>query len=300
MKKQGKAIILGVSALAISSVAGLAGAHDVSATEKNTKISTAYEQLFEGVNPGEASKVETVGDYTFYYDGKHVMVSSNSEKEYEETGINKDSAFTNGKTLYYTKGTKVYKLNLKTKKIKKIATVKKTKNNLKSDPDFIGINTIIKNRIYLTRYSWGSYRNDLFSLNTKTNKLKKETKGEFAAINGRYAVIKKKFTTDVSTCRYDLVKLTNKGLKKIEKLCDDGMFHGILNDKFYFSNYIDDDFKACGLFRSDKVGKNIEFLGSIRDEKNRSVIVSSVGENECTVNVNGKERTFDYDTKDFK
>ena len=65
MKKQGKAIILGVSALAISSVAGLAGAHDVSATEKDTKISTAYEQLFEGVNPGEASKVETVGDYTY-------------------------------------------------------------------------------------------------------------------------------------------------------------------------------------------------------------------------------------------
>ena len=291
---------IGVTALAICSVAGLTGTYEVSAKEKKATKSTAYVQLFEGVEVGKASKAETVGDYTFCYDGKHVMVSSKSEKEYEETAINKDSAFTNGKTLYFTKGMKVYKLNLKTKKIKKVATVKKTKKNLKSEPDFIGINTIVKNRIYLTRYSWGSYRNDLFSLNTKTNKVKKETKGEFAAINGKYAVIKKKFTTDVSTCRYDLVKLTNKGFKKVKKLCDNGMFCGEAGGKFYFMDYIEDEFKAGGLYRCDKAGKTVEFLGTIRGDNGETVIVSSVKKTQCTVSVNGEDKTFDYKTKSFK
>lgn len=228
------------------------------------------------------------------------MVSSKSEKEYEETAINKDSAFTNGKTLYFTKGMKVYKLNLKTKKFKKVATVKKTKKNLKSEPDFIGINTIVKNRIYLTRYSWGSYRDDLFSLNTKTNKVKKETTGEFAAIKGKYAVIKKKFSTDVSACEYDLVKFTNKGLKNIKKLCDNGMYCGEVGGKFYFMEYKNDELSAGDLYRCNKTGKNTEFLGTIKGNNGEDVVVFNVKKTKCTVSVGGKEKTFDYKTKSFK
>lgn len=300
MKKQGMAIILGVSALAISSVTGLTGAYEVNAKEKNTKASTVYEHLFEGAELGEASKSETVGNYTFSYDGKHVKVSTKSGKECKSVSVNEDSAFTNGKTLYYTKGMKVYKLNLKTKKIKNVATVKKTKKSNKSSADNICINAITKNRIYLTRYSWASYKNDLFSMNIKTNKVKEETKGEFAAINGKYAVVKKVFTTDTSACKYDLVKLTNKGIKKVKKLCNNGMYCGEVDGKFYFMEYKDDELKAGNLYRCDKNGKHKKLIASISDKEGSDVVVVSVGKTECTVSVGGVDKTFDYKTKSFK
>ena len=300
MKRQRKAIILGVSALAISSVAGLAGAQEVSAKEKSAKGNTAYEQLFEGAVIGETNKPETVGDYTFNYDGEHVKVSTKSEKEYKDISINEDSAYTNGKTLYYAKGMKVYKLNLKTKKISKVATVKKTKKSKKSASDIVFINKITKNKMYLTRFSWGSYRSDIFSLNIKTNKVKEETTGEFAAINGKYAVIKKKFTTDVSGCEYELVKLTNKGIKSIKKLCDNGMYCGEVGGKFYFMEYKDDLLKSGDLYRCDKTGKHVKLLGTISDKKGRDVVVTSVKKTKCIVNVGGNEKTFDYKTKSFK
>lgn len=291
---------IGVTALAICSVAGLTGTYEVSAKEKKATKSTAYVQLFEGVEAGKASKAETVGDYTFCYDGKKVMVSSKSEKEYEETSINKDSAFTNGKTLYFTKGMKVYKLNLKTKKFKKVATVKKTKKSKKSAPDNIGINKIINNRMYLTRYSWGAYRNDIFSLNIKTSEVKEETTGEFAAIKGKYAVIKKEFSTDVSACEYDLVKFTNKGLKNIKKLCDNGMYCGEVGGKYYFMEYKNDELSAGDLYRCNKTGKTVEFLGTIKGNNGEDVVVFSVKKTQCTVSVGGTEKTFNYKTKSFK
>ena len=291
---------IGVTALAICSVAGLTGTYEVSAKEKKATKSSAYVQLFEGVEAGKASKAETVGNYTFNYDGEYVKVSTKSEKEYKKISINEDSAFTNGKTLYYAKGMKVYKLNLKTKKIKKVATVKKTKKSKKSAPDNIGINKIINNRIYLTRYSWGSYRNDIFSLNIKTSEVKEETTGEFAAINGKYAVIKKKFTTDVSGCEYELAKLTNKGIKSVKKLCDNGMYCGEVGGKFYFMEYKDDLLNSGDLYRCDKTGKHVKLLGTISDKKGRDVVVTSVKKTKCTVNVGGREKTFDYKTKSFK
>lgn len=291
---------IGVTALAICSVAVLTGTHEVSAKEKKATKSSAYEHLFEGVMPGETCKPEIVGDYTFNYDGEYVKVSTKSEKEYKKISINEDSAFTNGKTLYYAKGMKVYKLNLKTKKINKVAIVKKTKKSKKSAPDNIGINKIINNRMYLTRYSWGSYRNDLFSLNIKTSKVKEETTGEFAAIKGKYAVIKKEFSTDVSACEYDLVKFTNKGLKNIKKLCDNGMYCGEVGGKFYFMEYKNDELSAGDLYRCNKSGKNTKFLGTIKGNNGEDVVVFSVKKTQCTVSVGGREKTFDYKTKSFK
>ena len=238
MKKtvnEGKGLVLGMAALMLMGSVFAGGATSVQAkSNEATKNSSSYEMSFD--------------------DDRDCNVVSN------------------GKVVYFTKGLKVKKLTIKNKKIKNVATIKRTKKNDKNNKDCAYISGVYGNQIFVTRYSWGSWKEDTFSYNMKTGKVKKLFKGEIENIDGKYVVVYKDFGTDVHTSRYDIYKTTKNGIKKVKRLAKNGLFFGEINGKLYFAEYTNNAFEKGVLCRCDVDGKNIEELAVVDD------IVSDVTE----------------------
>ena len=296
MKKQGKAIILGVTALALTTIAGsVMDSNQVSAKEKNT--SSGYEQLFSGLKPGCKNAKETVGKYEFFYNGKKVSVKKKGEKSYTKTKISVSHLFTNGKVAYYTKNMKLYKFQLKTKKIKKVASYANKKD--KNDLDITYISNIRGNNIYLNKSSWEMAKREVFVYNMKTNKTKKVYDGDIIAVNGKYAMVDKDFSTEISADTMDIIKFTKKGAKKVKTITESGMYIDKVDGKFYFIEYDNDQLISGTVYRCNANGKNKEELCKHKNSDNTTLVDPvKVTKNYCifTSSEDGKYVKVDYKT----
>ena len=225
---EGKGIVLGMAALMLMGTVFAGGATSVQAkTSEATKNSSSYEMSFD--------------------DDRDCNVVSN------------------GKVVYFTKGRKLKKLTLKTMRIKNVASVKKTKRNDKNSPDALFITNTYGNQIFLVRNSWGSWKDDTFSYNIKSGKVKKLFRGYIENVDGKYVVVYKDFGSDVHTSRYDIYKTTKNGVKKVKRLAKNGLFFGEFNGKLYYAEYTNNAFEKGVLCRCDVDGKNIEELAEVDD-----------------------------------
>ena len=269
MKKtvnEGKGIVLGMAVLMLAGTVFAGGATSVEAktngANKATKKSSSYVRIFD--DEYKEDDVVNFGEYTFAIDGTKVMIKSKNAKEFEQTDID-TTAVTNGKVVYFTKGLKLKKLTLKTMKIKNVASIKRTKKNDKNTPDCAYISSAYGNQIFVTRNSWGSWKEDTFSYNMKSGKVKKLFKGEIVNTDGKYVVVYKDFGSDVHTSRYDIYKVSKNKIKKVKRLAKKGLFFGEIKGKLYYAEYTNDSFEKGVLYRCDVDGKNIEELAVVDD-----------------------------------
>ena len=263
---EGKGIVLGMAALMLMGTVFAGGASSVEAktsgANEATKKSSSYVRIFD--DDCDENDVVKFGKYSFAIEGNKLMIKSKGAMEFEQTDIHLD-AVTNGKVVYFTKGRKLKKLTLKTMRIKNVASVKKTKRNDKNSPDALFITNTYGNQIFLVRNSWGSWKDDTFSYNIKSGKVKKLFRGYIENVDGKYVVVYKDFGSDVHTSRYDIYKTTKNGVKKVKRLAKNGLFFGEFNGKLYYAEYTNNAFEKGVLCRCDVDGKNIEELAEVDD-----------------------------------
>ncbi len=209
-----------------------------------------------------------VNGYYFKYNSKYKLcISKKKSSGYKSTKIGSFDAWTNGKTIYYTKnGSSIYKYTISSKKSKKV----KSLSSVLGKDGYAYIRKIYKNRIYFTVDSEQKWSVTTYFYNTKTKKIKKvKSNADIMASSGKYCVCQKEKTSEISTVTLTLYKITSSGkFKKIKKLTSQGdSYVKAISGKFYYVRYSDKySFTKASVYRIKTNGNSKKKMITVSED----------------------------------
>lgn len=259
---------------------------------KNVDAASQYKEIY-----GSSADKSTLksGKYYFKYNSSNqsIYMSRNKYSGFQKTPI-PYHFFSNGKQSYYIRDNVLYKYDYFSKKEKKIKKIKV------SGDQYYDISTIYGKNIFITKSSFDEWKLDTYCYNMSTKKYKKVKSGcDIIDRDGKYALARQDYQSDVSAHPLILYKINNNGLRKLKTLSRYSLECAIIKGKIYYTSYTNANMEKGSLYRCNIDGTKSKKLVTAQSS-NGQLMFMDITDKYCVILKEWKYYKYTYSTKKFE